>query len=373
MITSEFPPKWAGIANYVYNVSQKLVEKGHRVTVITRGSAKNTGKEIIDRIEVFRAPFIPIYPFHVSVHGIFVNRLVKMLEPELTLVHSHSPFSPPIRTSLPMITTVHTPMKIGASHFETTPYSVALYSIAKRLQSRIAYSIELELFRNSDKITTVSRSVALELREYGLDPKQIIVLGNGVDEKIFTPIKNRRFENRYVLYTGRLDFRKGLFDLIRCAKNVCDAYPDVKFVITGKGPLLGKLKEETRRIGLQSKIIFLGYVDKNKIIQLYQHATIHVVPSHYEGLPTVLLEAMSCGLPVVATAVSGNTEVISSGMNGLLVPPGVPNEMAMAISRLLDDEQLNRNMGRAARRTIEECYTLEKISENILKCYRSIL
>jgi len=268
-----------------------------------------------------------------------------------------------------MITTVHTPMRIDASHYET----VNPYSIAERLQSWIAYSLELELFRNSDMITSVSRSVALELREYGLDPNEIIVLGNGVDEKIFTPAKNRRLENRYVLYTGRLDFRKGLFDLIRCAKHVCNAYPGVRFVVTGKGPLLGKLTEEVRRMGLQSKIVFMGHVNKNKLIQLYQDATVHVVPSLYEGLPTVLLEAMSCGLPVVATAVSGNTEVISSDVNGLLVPPRAPNEMATAISRLLDDEQLRKNIGRAARRTIEEFYTLEKVSENILNCYRSVV
>ena len=373
MVASEFPPKSAGVGNYVCNVSMKLVEKGHKVTVITRGSPKNTTMEVTNRIVVYRVPFIPIYPFHVSVHGIFANSLAKLLEPELTLVHSHIPSPPFIRTSLPSIATVHTVMRVASDHFEAnSPYS-AVHNIARRLQSTIAYATELEILRNSDLITTISQSVALELGGYGLDPGKIIALENGVDERIYTPRRSGEPEEMYVLYVGRLDFRKGLFDLIRCGKYVGEEYPEVKFVITGEGPLQGKLKEEVRKMQLQDRIIFLGHVSRSRLIQLYQDATVFVLPSHYEGLPTVLLEAMSCGVPVVATSVSGNTEVISSGVNGLLVPPKAPRDMAMAISRLLGDEQLRQDLGKAARRTIVERYTLNKITDNLLECYKSVL
>jgi glycosyltransferase involved in cell wall biosynthesis len=126
-------------------------------------------------------------------------------------------------------------------------------------------------------------------------------------------------------------------------------------------------------MGLQKHILFLGHVTREKLVQLYQNATVHVVPSHYEGLPTVLLEAMSSGIPVVATNVGGNSEVISSGVNGLLIPPKSPENMAKAISRLLDEQALRERIGRAARKTIEEHYTWDKIAENVTESYEHML
>ena len=117
---------------------------------------------------------------------------------------------------------------------------------------------------------------------------------------------------------------------------------------------------------------FLGHVEKSKLIELYQNATIFVLPSHYEGLPTTLLEAMSCGLPVVATAVSGNLDVIESGKNGILVPIKSPDRMAEAVSFLLDNEKLRTELGIAARKTIEQKFTWSAISDKILRCYYSI-
>lgn len=369
MITSEFPPISGGVGYYVYNLSKKLLQRGHQVTVMTRGSANKTRKDVVDGIDVFRVSFFPLYPFHVWVHGVFVNRLFKSLEPKLTLVHLHTPLPPPIKTSLPIITTVHTPMKIDARYHEVFNF----ISLAERVQSMVVYPpIESKLFAISKRITAVSRSVAGELKEYGLNPDEIAVVGNGVDEETFVPLRNQKRTERYVLYTGVLRARKGLFDLIKCAEYVCKVCPDIKFILSGRGPFLNKLEENIRKTGLQKRIVFLGYVKRDKLIQVYQNATVHIVPSHYEGLPTVLLEAMSCGLPVVATDIGGNNEVISSGLNGFLVPSKSPESMAKIILKLLDDANLRERLGRAARRTIENYYTWDKIADNILKCYESI-
>lgn len=370
MITSEFPPKSGGIGYYVYYLSKKLLERGHEVTVITRGSTTKTVRESVNGIDVFKVSFFPFYPFHIWIHGVFVNRLIETLEPKLTLFHLHTPLPPPIKTRLPVITTVHTPMKIDAVHHEI----LSLPSLAERVQSMVIYPpIESKLLSLSKHVTTVSFSVAMELKEYGLDPSELTVVGNGVDEKMFIPIRNKKCAEKYVLYTGVLRPRKGLFDLIECAKHVCKVYSDIKFVICGKSFFSGELKEKVRRMGLQKRIVFMGYVTRNELLQTYQGATVHVVPSHYEGLPTVLLEAMSCGLPVVATNVGGNSEVISSGINGFLVPPKSPEKMAKIVLRLLDDDPLKEKIGDAARKTIEKYFTWDRIADNILNCYENTL
>jgi glycosyltransferase involved in cell wall biosynthesis len=370
MVTKEFPPISGGLGFYVHNLSKKLLQRGHHVTVITRGTTRTTKKQNIDGIRVFRVSFFPLYPLHIWIHGIFVNSLLKSLESKLTLVHLHTPLTPPLKTSLPIITTVHTPLKIDTRHYEISDF----YSLAIKVQSMAIYPpIESKLFQASKKITTVSSSVANELAEYGLNPKKIAVIGNGVDEKTFVPIQNDKKKENYILYTGIFRPRKGLFDLINCAEHVIKEYPEIKFILTGRGILREKLKKEIQLRGLQKNITFLGYVSRKKLVETYQNATVHVIPSHYEGLPTVLLEAMSCGLPVVATDIGGNNEVISTGVNGFLVPPKCPEIMARSILKLLYNPSLREQIGQAARKTIEEHYTWNQVTDNILKHYKEIL
>jgi len=236
-----------------------------------------------------------------------------------------------------------------------------------------SYRIESKLFNISNCITAVSYSVVDELKEYGLESEKITVIGNGVNEKIFTPINKTKTLGKYVLYTGILRARKGLFDLVECAKLVSKLRPDVHFVVCGKGPFLRKLEKEVREQRMQEQINLLGFVKREELIRLYQNATLHVVPSHYEGLPTVLLEAMSCGLPVVATDVCGNKEVITNGVNGFLVPSKSPKAMAEVILMLLENENIRERVGKAARNTIEDKYTWDKITDNVLASYLQIL
>jgi len=369
MITSEFPPKSGGVGYYVYNLSRTLVNRGHRVTVITRARTSKAGSETVEGISVFRVSSFPLYPFHILLFRHFVNSLFRSLQPKPTLVHVHTPLPVPLKTMIPLITTVHTPMKIDARYHEV----FNILSLAEKVQSMTVYPpMESELFEASSKITAVSRSVAKELREYDLDPGRITVIGNGVDEKTFIPARNKDRTSQYVLYTGVLRARKGLFDFIDCAKYVCKEHPDTRFFISGRGPFFHKLQGRIKKRGLEKNVVFLGYVSRSRLVKVYQNATVHVVPSHYEGLPTVLLEAMSCGLPVVATDIGGNNEVISSGLNGFLVPPKSPECMAKIILKLLDDAGLRERLGGAARRTIEENYTWDKIADNIVKCYESV-
>lgn len=369
VISTPFPPK-EGIGYYTYNLSKKLIEKGHKVVVITRGSWYKTQREVFDGIEVIRAPFIPLYPFYLRVHGIFVNKVFKSLESQIDIVHIHSPLPPLIKTSLPVMITVHTPMLTDYRHVKVR----SIFSIFSKISARfVSYPLELKLIHSSDVVTAVSKSVAQELKEYCLNPDAVTVVDNGVDEKFFYP-KKEKSENgkKYAMFVGRMDREKGLFDLVECGRYVCNERSDVFFIVAGNGRDLDKLRHKTKRIGIQNRFIFLGQVDKDVLVKLYQNATLFVFPSYHEGLPGVVLEAMSCGLPIIATDVRGNRDLISTGENGILVPSRSPRKIADAITTLIDDETLRKKLGKNARETIEDRYTWNAVSDKFLKCYESL-
>jgi glycosyltransferase involved in cell wall biosynthesis len=370
IISTPFPPK-EGIGYYTYNLSKKLIEIGHKVVVITRGSLTKTQKEIFDHIEVIRIPFIPIYPFYLHIHRLFVRKVLKSLESEIDVFHIHTPLPPIIKTSHPIILTIHTPMLSNNNYIKIT----SIYSLLTKISARfISFPLELRHIKSSNIITTISESVAKELKEYGLNQDRISVVSNGVDENIFYPKKNDGTNNdkKYIMYAGRIDREKGLFDLVESANIICNKRTDISFIIAGDGRDSNRLKKKIKKIGLQKRFIFLGQIEKDQMIKLYQNATLFILPSYREGLPTVLLEAMSCGLPILATDVRGNRDLITNGKNGLLIPPKDPKKIAETILTLLNDKKLMKQLGNNARKTIIKNYTWNAVSNKFLKCYESL-
>jgi glycosyltransferase involved in cell wall biosynthesis len=364
--STPYPPSTTdvrGISNYVQNLAWKFVEWGHKVTVVTRGGLA-LDQSYMNSLRILRVPHLPVYPFHVHIHGLFMSKLIRQLEPELDILHAHSPYIPPIVTGLPLLTTIHTLELLEAAHYRATWPLRLSYHVSARVFS----SLERELFENSDALTAVSAHVFRDLREFYGIKREGVVIGNGVDETAFAPLSDRK-EMNYALYVGRIDYRKGLFDLMKCAKRVCEERPDMSFVLAGSGPLTGLLSKEAGRLGVEKKVSLLGYVSKTRLVRLYQNASVFILPSYYEGLPTVMLEAMACGVPVVATSIAGHTDVISNGLNGFLVPVSDSEQMAKCILALMADHKLRGKMGRAARQTIEEKYTWNRVSEAVMECY----
>ncbi len=370
IISTPFPPT-EGIGYYTYNLSRKLIEKGHEVTVITRGTWSKTQKHSVDDINVIHVPFIPIYPFYLKIHGLFLNKILKSLETQIDIVHIHTPLTPIIKTSLPIITTIHTPMLTDFRQVEVK----SIFSLFSKISAKvISYPLEKKLIQSSNVITTVTKSVAQELREFYSSSKSFNIVENGVDEKFFYPKKEKSEKRlKYAIFVGHISREKGLFDLVECGKYILKEKPEFYFIIAGKGRDLKNLINKIKKAQLQDKFIFLGQVEKNNLVKLYQNATLFVFPSYHEGLPSVVLEAMSCGLPIIATDVRGNRDLISNGENGILVPPKEPEKLAIAISMLLRDEKLMKDLGKNARDTIIKRYTWDIVTDKMLKCYESLV
>lgn len=386
-ITPEYPPKIGGVGYYASNVSNKLVEKGHRVTVITRapsskalsaliakfsdnpvdthGSWERPGDEHVKGVRVYRMQFLPIYPFHVYLDGIFANRFFKSVESNFDVVHIHHPLAPLIHTSLPTVVTVHGTMKRGLMGFNPS-----LQSLAHKMFSEFIFPLELKTLRNADVITSDSYTTAKKLEAfYGFSVNTIRVVGNGVDDKFFVPGKPSRNPS-YVLYVGRLVYSKGLIDLVKSAEYVCREDPSAIFIIVGDGPLKTHLIKLINKTPSSKRILLVGPVDRKSLLKYYQEATVYVLPSYYESFPNTTLEGMACGLPVVATRVGDLPKIVKNGKTGFLVPPRNPKILGDAILTLLKDDALRERMGKASRKEVERNYGWDFLTDKVLDCYK---
>lgn len=365
VMSTPFPPE-EGIGYYVYNLSKKLIERGNSVTIITRGGAFSTSIEEVEGITVVHAPYVPLYPLHIFYHGVFVNKVLNRVVDEIDIIHVHTPLAPYIKSNKPIICTVHTSILEDAKSIEVKGIRAFSHRMQANYVSRPAIS---HLIDRSQTVTTVFHSVANEIKSYyGFEGAQ--VLANGVNPSEFCPVARK--DGNYILSVGRLDFRKGLLDLIDCAQLICKE-SKIKFKIVGKGPLERNVLKRIDELGLNEQVILLGHVDRNQLVSLYQNARLFVLPSHYEGLPTVLLEAMASGLPVVATNVSGCIDVIQDHENGVLVPPKEPKVMADAIITILSDSAFSDALGKNARDTINAKYTWDSIAGKYEECYKKVL
>jgi glycosyltransferase involved in cell wall biosynthesis len=286
------------------------------------------------------------------------------MESDFDVIHLHNPLIPVIYTSLPTIITEHGTVKGGIARREVLDF----FSLGLKVFSGMYVSIERKLVNNADKVTAVSNSCADELKLY-YGVKNVEVVYNGVDTIFFVPNGMRNENEPSILYTGSLDALKGLFDLIRSAEHVCQDYQNVKFILAGRGPLEKKLKRFVHNLGLEKKISFIGYVNQETLLKYYQNATIFVHPSYHEGLPTTILEAMSCEIPTVATAVTGTSEVLVDGKTGFLVPPKDPEKLATAISSLLNDKKLRERMGKNAKEHVKRNFDWVIIAKKFEEIY----
>jgi len=367
-ICPDFPPRCGGIGYNVRHLSKKMVEWGHEVTIFTRGRGLKTKFETIDGIKVFRLPFLPIPPFHVKFHGYFVNNILKRMEKQFDLIHLHSPLVPYVESKLPKALTLHSLWKVEIRQF---PRFEDLYSLYVRLFHKTFARIENRSIDNADSIITVSEAVKKELKEYGVGIENVTTIWNGVDTNLFHPGEKPPEKN--ILYVGRLVTRKGLADLVECAKFIIHQRPDCVFTIVGSGLLEQKMKKRIKQLNITNHFSFVGNVSQEKLVEYYQKAWVYVLPSYYEGLPKTLLEAMACGLPTVVTNIPGNVDVAVNGVTGVIVPPKNPKELALAINKILDDGDLRKRMGEAGRKRTEEVFTWDAIAKQVIKVYEDIL
>lgn len=174
-----------------------------------------------------------------------------------------------------------------------------------------------------------------------------------------------------VTFLGRIEQGKGVFDLIEAVNEVRATIPTIRLECAGDGDIEGALRHVAVR-GIRANVHFPGWISTRRREELLARATVFVLPSHAEGLPMSLLEAMAAGCPVIATDVGGIPDIVSDGVNGLLVPAGDRDALALALHRLLIDRELAARLGGAARETIRRRFTTEHALERLDQIYSGL-
>jgi glycosyltransferase involved in cell wall biosynthesis len=178
---------------------------------------------------------------------------------------------------------------------------------------------------------------------------------------------------RVVLSVGRLSREKAHLDLIEACKSLRETKPEVAFklIIVGDGPERSRLEAAVESKESKASVIFTGQV--NDVHSFYAIADVFVLPSHSEGSPNVLLEAMAANLPIVATAVGGVPEMLADHESALLVPPNDPPSLATAISSLLGDKVLAQRLATNAGTLVDTRFNPETYARSLVKIYREVI
>ena len=368
IVSVPLPPE-EGIGNWIFPVCKILKKRNHDISIITRTPNKPS-IEYVEGIKIFKSKFIPIYPFHVSIHKKYVEKILDSNLKEYDIIHLHSPLVPAIQSKKSVVvSTMHTTTIGSARRTELVDYMSLLIKMHSYTFSSL---IERHIIKHSKLIMTTCRPIRDEIHSYGCPYDKIHVVYNGVETDKYVPSKNVT-NKKYILYVGRLVYRKGLFDLINSSVSILKEHDDLEYIIVGKGPLLSQLYDLSKKLGVQHKINFTGYVSEKRLISLYQNAATTVVPSHYEGTTGVLLQAMSAGSPTIATNVGGHPDVIDNGLNGFLIPPKSPGSITKALDIVLSDNKNEKKVRKNARKRIVEHFSCEILSDRIYECYLKAL
>jgi glycosyltransferase involved in cell wall biosynthesis len=228
-------------------------------------------------------------------------------------------------------------------------------------------------------LVSVSTKALEQAAKAGAKRERMIVIQNGIVPAAADPSSGSSVRREMglaeadvlLLSVGRLVYQKGHEFLIRAMPRVLARHPRAKAVVCGEGALRGALQAQIAELRLEGSVFLEG--NRPDIDRFLSAADIFVLPSRWEGLPVALLEAMAVGLPVVATHVEGVEEVVQNQAQGLLVPPGDPEALAAALIELLGRDEARRRMGEAARRRIEESYTVDIMCGKYLRVMSDLM
>jgi len=356
-----------GVNNHVMALEKQLTRMGHQVKVIAPAS---------EPVETFGDRFIPIgkprpmpvsgTTIRISISLRLASKIKKVLEGEkFDIIHLHEPFMVMLCSAMLRFSKT---VNVGTFH-------------ATRGKPGYNWGWPVSRFMLNRRCKKLSGKIAVSkpAMEYasGYVPGPYQIIPNGIDLEKFSPDvpKIEKFNDGKlnVLFVGRLEKRKGLRYLIDAYSRVKKDFDESRLIIVGPGTrFLGKYKKQVRDYGLKD-VHFIGPVSDDKLPGYYNTADIFCAPATgQESFGIVLLEAMACGKPVVASNIEGYAGVMTDQKEGLLVLPKNADSLAEALRTLMADEKLRKQMGERGITTARN-YSWQRVAKRVVAYYNKVL
>lgn len=224
-------------------------------------------------------------------------------------------------------------------------------------------------------VVTVSQANADYLyKNFAVPPSQIRVIPCGVDTEFFRPAETApSMKPPVILCVARHVQVKNLGMLLESCARLRERGLKFRCILIGDGPCRAELERARETLQLNGMVEFLGAAERSEVRRCWQTATVGVLTSDNEGMPVSLMEAGACGIPVVATAIGGVPELVQDGVTGLLAPPRDSSALASALEHLLQDESLRARLGGAARRRVEEKFSIVGQVSHLIALWSELL
>ena len=383
MLTWEYPPRVVGgIARVVHDLSHRLIKDGHEVTVVTYKEGNVEDFEDDNGVKVYRVNNYMINPNNfidwiMQLNFNLISKATEIINKEgpFDVIHAHDWLVAYAAKTLK--DSFKTPI-IATRHATEAGRNSGIHDEVQRYINDTEWMLTYE----STEVIVNSNYMKSELqRLFGLPYEKINVVPNGVNLNLYNGVeKDYNFRRQYaadnekiILYVGRLVYEKGIQNLIAAMPKVLNGYHDSKLIIAGKGGMIDELRDEVRRLNIENKVYFTGYLNLNQVTKMYKCADVAVFPSTYEPFGVVALEGMLSGTPVVVSDVGGLNEIVQHRENGMKSYAGNPNSIADSILELLYNPGLGAEVSRAAKAKVKAQYNWNKIAQDTHFIYQKAI
>jgi glycosyltransferase involved in cell wall biosynthesis len=370
LINSEYPPVGGGASTASENVAGIWAASGHHVTVLTARYKNLPPEEIMEGVRIIRipsrrkridrsTPFEQIsFMLHAIVHS---HLLVRGWRPDATVAYFGVP-SGPAALLLKMVFGI--PYIISLRGGDVPGFRSYDFGIYHKLISPLLHII----WRQAEEV--VANSKGLEKLARTFDRQlPIRTIPNGVDANKYQ-VTERNWDPPIMLAVGRLVRQKGIDVLLSSLATILDL--SWRLIIVGDGKDKKNLERLSAELGLEDRVHFTGWKSRDELLDYFSQVNLFVHTSFDEGMSNAVLEAMACGLPVLATGISGNLEVVIDGKSGILVPPRDTVAINAALRRLLPDADLRQKYGAFARERVAKDFRWEKTARDYLDLLKTI-
>jgi glycosyltransferase involved in cell wall biosynthesis len=378
IVTHTFLPHVGGIERVVYEQSKRLMQRNYEPIVVTNriDTPKNY---VVDGINVecyesLNTGFRLGIPYSIPTITSLETFLKAVKSSKIVHAHGHPYLTSLIAAKL---------AKRYSKPFVLTQHNTFIEydSIFDNIERLNDLAVGKETLKEADKIIAVSNATKDYVLSLGAKPEKVTVLHNGVDLVRFRPLAGKREEMRrklgisqnsiVVLTVRRLVYKNGIDTLIESANIAVKKNPKIVFLVVGKGPDLNNVQMKIKQLGIENNFRFTGFVKDEDLPFYYNAADFFVLPSKSgEGLPLVALEAMACGLPVIATNVGGISEILMEDY-GKLVPSNQPELLAKAVLEFSNIDLSSRK--KEIRAIMEEKYSWDKNVETLIEIYEELI